>query len=129
EELTRLQRFEAELARWKEEPAALLEGINLVEAEALTMRGHAVSQTAAGVRLLQLSRRKRDDAIVREQERQQALRVSESLRLATEARQSLSREPATALRVAWEAVLWDRNELSEAVFRETLARMPAPVER
>src|SRR5262249_39402980 len=58
----------------------------------------------------------------------QALRVSESLRLATEARQSVDREPETALRVAWEAALWDRNEMSEAVFRETLARMPAPVQ-
>ncbi len=67
------------------------------------------------------------DRRAHEQQVRQALRVSESLRLATEARQAAAREPATALRVAWEAVLWDRNELSEGVFRETLARLPAPV--
>jgi len=59
-------------------------------------------------------------------ERQQALRVSESLRLAMEAREGHRTEPETALRVAWEAVLWDRNELSQTVYREALSRMPAP---
>ena len=128
-ELVRLERFDAALARWRQEPAALLEGINLVEAEELIARGHFSLQTPDAIRLVQASRLKRDDALVREQQRQQAMRVSESLRLATEARQSVDREPETAMRVAWEAVLWDRNEMSEAVFRETLARMPAPVQR
>jgi WD40 repeat protein len=62
-----------------------------------------------------------------ELERQQALRVSESLRLASEARQAMPSEPDTAFLIAWEAVLRDRNELTESVFRETLSRMPAPV--
>jgi WD40 repeat protein len=62
-----------------------------------------------------------------EQRVSQALRVSEALRLAMEARQAAVREPTTAFRLAWEAVLWDRNELSEGVFRESLDRLPAPV--
>ena len=62
-----------------------------------------------------------------EQQVLQAQRVSESLRLAMEAQQAAVREPTTACRLAWEAVLWDRNELSEGVFRESLDRLPAPV--
>jgi WD40 repeat protein len=64
----------------------------------------------------------------RERERERALQVSESLRLASEAREAAEREPETAFLVAWEALLRDRNELSEAVFRVTLDRMPAPVQ-
>jgi WD40 repeat protein len=63
----------------------------------------------------------------RERERQRALRLSESLRLASEARAATAAEPQTALLVAWEALLRDHNELSEAVFREALERLPSPV--
>lgn len=128
-DLVRLERFDAALVRWQQQPAALLEGIDLVDAEALIARGHPALKAAAAVRLVQASRLKRDEAQVREQQRQQAIRVSESLRLATEARQSADREPETAMRVAWEAALWDRNEMSDSVFRETVAQMPAPVLR
>ena len=55
------------------------------------------------------------------------MRVSESLRLASEARDAADAEPETALLVAWEALLWNRNELSEGVFREAIGGMPAPV--
>jgi WD40 repeat protein len=62
-----------------------------------------------------------------ERERQQALNISESLRLASEARQVMQPEPDTALLVAWEAVLRNRNEITEGVFREALSEMPAPM--
>jgi WD40 repeat protein/V8-like Glu-specific endopeptidase len=67
-------------------------------------------------------------ARVTEQARQRALQVAESLRLASEARQAIAAEPEVAFLVAWEAVLRDRNELSEAVFRESLDSMPAIVQ-
>lgn len=73
------------------------------------------------------SQRRRDESVAREHQRQLAIRVSESLRLAMQARESLSAEPETALLVAFEGLLWDRNELTEAVFRDALDRMPAPV--
>ena len=63
----------------------------------------------------------------REREREQALRFSESVRLASDARAAAQTEPETAFLVAWEALLRDRNELSETVFRETLSLRPAAV--
>jgi Novel STAND NTPase 1/Trypsin-like peptidase domain len=82
-------------------------------------------QESMNVRDEEAERRRKQ--LASEQERQQALRVSESLRLASEARQVIQAEPDTAFLVAWEAVLRDRNELTESVFRETLSKLPAPV--
>ena len=127
EDLFRLERFELALARWRNNPEAILEGLDLVEAEELAQRGHGALQRDESAQLLEQSVRARDDALAREAERQQAVRVSESLRLASEARDAAETEPETALLVACEALLWDRNELSEGVFRETIAGMPAPV--
>ncbi len=127
EDLLRLERFEMALGFWRGSPEALLEGMSLVEAEDLVARRYQAVLTDEATELVALSRRRRDLAAANELQRQQALRVSESLRLATEAREAVEREPATAMRVAWEAVLWDRNELSEAVFREALGCMSAPV--
>lgn len=62
---------------------------------------------------------------VAEESKAQALEVADSLRLATEALDALNEEPQTALLVAWEAILRNRNELSERAFRECLDLMSA----
>lgn len=62
---------------------------------------------------------------VAEESKAQALEVADSLRLATEALDALDEEPQTALLVAWEAILRNRNELSERAFRECLDLMSA----
>jgi WD40 repeat protein len=126
-ELLRVERFERALAQWRENPSAILEGIGLAEAEDLAQRGHPVCSSADALELLRTSRDARDEALARERERQHVIRVSESLRLASEAREASSVEPETAFLVAWEAVLNDPNELTERVFRETLTRLPLPV--
>ncbi len=127
QELLRLERFEAALAQWRENQAAILEGIGLVEAEQLAKRGHPVFSNAGAAELLRASQAARDEALARESERQQVIRVSESLRLASEAREASPVEPETAFLVAWEAVLWNHNEVTERVFRETLTRLALPV--
>lgn len=136
-----LQETEAALGSWDEyvrgsrrgEEPDWLRGRRLVQAEHwLASRGAELSRDLRG--FIQESVQVRDEEAERErqqlaieQERRQALRVSESLRLASEARQTIHLEPDTAFLVAWEAVLRDRNELTESVFRETLNQMPAPV--
>lgn len=127
QDLLRLERFERGLAQWRENPSAILEGIALVEAEQLAQRGHSVFSNADAAELLRASQAARDEALARERERQHVIRVSESLRLASEAREASPVEPETAFLVAWEAVLWDHNEVTERVFRETLTRVPLPV--
>lgn len=62
---------------------------------------------------------------VAEESKAQAVEVADSLRLATEALDALDEEPQTALLVAWEAILRNRNELSERAFRECLDLMSA----
>ena len=125
-----LRQIRPQFEEWRKYPdddGTLLRGGPLAAGEEwLGYRGAEFGDEERGY--VELSRRKRDDAAAREQQRQQALRVSESLRLSVEARQALGPEPETSLRVAWEAVLWDRNEVSETVFREALKRMPASVQ-
>ena len=124
ETLIRVDRFEQALAQWREDQRALLEGVNLAAAEEVARQGHSVVQ---GGRCPPASRGQpadRDEAAAREREREQAVRISESLRLASEARTASQVEPETALLVAWEALLWDRNELSEAVFRDAQTGCP-----
>ncbi len=136
-----LQESEAALRSWIEyvrgnhqgEEPDWLRGRRLVQAEHwLGNRGADLSHDLQG--FIQASVEVRDEEAERErkqlaneQERRQALRVSESLRLASEARQAIRSEPDTAFLVAWEAILRDRNELTESVFRETLSQMAAPV--
>ena len=110
-----------------------LRGRRLVQAE--HWLGHRGTELPADLlKFIRESQRVRDEEAERErrqlvadEQRRQDLRVSESLRLASEAQQAIRAEPETALLVAWEAVLQNRNELTESVFRETLDRMPAPV--
>jgi WD40 repeat protein len=127
EDLLRLEQFELALAQWRGNREAILDGLHLVEAEVLAGKGYDALSGKDARELLDSSRQARDDAVARERERQQAVRVSESLRLASEARESSDVEPEIALLVAWESLLWDRNEVSEAIFRDTLSRMPSPV--
>lgn len=127
EDLLRLERFETAVEQWRQNRKAVLQGIGLAEAEELALKGYDALNSQDATQLLDLSRKERNQASAREQERLQSLRVSESLRLASEAREASVQEPETAFLVAWEAVLWDRNEVSEAVFRETLNRLPASV--
>ncbi len=61
-----------------------------------------------------------------EVEREQHARVAESLRLAAEARDGLNSEPETALLISWEALLTDRNEVTESTFRAAVDNSPAP---
>jgi WD40 repeat protein len=127
EDLLRLERFELALPRRSDNPDALLTGLDLVEAEELAQRGYAALRTQEAGTLIAESVEARDAALAREVERQRAVQVSESLRLASEAREAIRAEPETALLVAWEGLLWDRNELSETVFREAIRRLPAAV--
>jgi WD40 repeat protein/energy-coupling factor transporter ATP-binding protein EcfA2 len=127
ETLIRVERFEQALAQWREDQRAILEGLNLAAAEELARQGHSVVRGGDARQLLEASQRARDEAAAREREREQAVRISESLRLASEVRSASEVKPETALLVAWEALLWDRNELSEAVFRDALDRIPAPM--
>jgi WD40 repeat protein/energy-coupling factor transporter ATP-binding protein EcfA2 len=128
QDLLRIERFEHDLSQWRENPARVLEGLNLGEAEELARRGHQALLSPEAQSLIAVSRTARDQAEARERERALALRVSESLRLASVAREASAAEPESGLLVAWESLLWHRNELSETVFREALARMPAPVQ-
>lgn len=82
----------------------------------------ATSEAAAAAR-----RSQEAQAHIAEAAREKAQQVAESLRLASEAREATQTEPETAFLVAWEALLRDRNELTDAVFREALERLPASV--
>ena len=109
-----------------------LRGRHLVQAEHwLASRATDISDDLKGFILESVKVRDEEaererKRLVSEQERQQALSISESLRLASEARQVMQPEPDTALLVAWEAVLRNRNEITEGIFREALSGMPAP---
>ena len=73
-------------------------------------------------------RKEQERARLTEDERARALEVAESLRLATEAVDTAGSEADVALLVAWEAVLQDRNEYTESVFRDVLALLPVEVD-
>jgi WD40 repeat protein len=124
------------LRRWQEggaSPDLLLRGDGLTTAEqwlrtAPELLAASVAEfieRSVGQREEEAQRRRQEAE--RERERERALRTSESLRLASEAREATDAEPETAMLVAWEALLRDHNELSEAVFREALEHLPAPV--
>jgi WD40 repeat protein len=81
------------------------------------------SESAAAARRAEQAR-----ADIAEEARLRAVEISLSLRLASEARQAMATEGDTALLVAWEAVMCDRNDLTEAVFREALENLRAAVQ-
>ena len=137
-----LVRSWSQLARWVDEDADFQRWLATVEERAVQGEGISENRLEEATRwvaerrddvpdhirqFVAESQRRRDESVARENQRQLAIRVSESLRLALEARESISYEPETALLVAFEGLLWDQNELTEAVFRDALDRMPAPV--
>ncbi len=111
----------------------VLRGSALIAAErwlslmAELLEGPPTAFIAASVAAREREEERRREEAAREQERRLAVSLSESTRLATEALAAADSEPETALLVAWEALLRDRNEWSDSAFRRILARMPAAV--
>jgi len=148
--LTRLAQEHTEFLRWyhtqlaprlqvwaqeARAPELLLRGEMLTGAERWLqsmrefLQGVPVELIAASAeeRLREEEQRKVDSQ--REREREIAQNVSESIRLAIEARQTVETEPETAFLLAWEALWRDHNEFSDAAFRLTLGTRPAAVQR
>lgn len=65
------------------------------------------------------------ERIARDDEREASLNRAESLRLVMEAERIAVHEPETALRLAWEALSRDRNDLTESHFRQAVGRIKA----
>lgn len=137
-DLQRRARFEPAHEEWLQHGQTddfLLRGVRLAEASELAEHDDIAMRSTTARDLLARSkdRERAEDQreLLEEQQRrdhQRALQLSESLRLASEAREIVASEPDVALLVAWEALLRDRNQLSETVFRETLDSLPASVQ-
>ena len=122
-----LQKIDALLNAWQSRPddkGLLLRGGMLTEGKKwLAERGNDLN--CAEHRFIEESRRVTDEETLRDRQRTEALDRAESLRLSIEADRLGEAEPETALRLAWEALLWNRNELTVRVFREAVGRIPA----
>jgi WD40 repeat protein len=118
--------YDTDLAPFLRHGGMLLRGEALKRAEGwLATAPELLSRPAAD--FIAASARRREDELEAELERRRAVRLSESLRLAAEARAALDAQPDVALLVASEAMDRDHNGISEAVFRDALARLPAEV--
>jgi WD40 repeat protein len=136
--LQQRSRFEQMREEWLDHGRSddyLLAGVRLAEARDLAARADVALHSPGADELLARSEARahaeEQRQLLEEQQRREyerAVKLSDSLRLASDAREIAGDHPDLALLVSWEALLRDRNQLSETVFRESLEGLSATVD-